>query len=154
VARAEGLVAGASVQSTGNRGSLDDGIAKIAGVGLAFHESHSASPSIVPDTGALTPGHPDDASGQLNTRVFPAEISTYVLAPRWSLLGSGGAANARLSATNGDDEAAGLKVGAGLQYEVTRRLALRVEYDHYHIADAFDARPSIGTTSLGFKVGF
>jgi multidrug resistance efflux pump len=43
---------------------------------------------------------------------------------------------------------------ASLQYDITNRVAVRAEYEHYHFTDAFDAKPKVGEYSLGVKVGF
>ena len=42
----------------------------------------------------------------------------------------------------------------GVQYDLTRTTALRLGYDRYRFADAFDAKPDVGETSFGVKVSF
>jgi OOP family OmpA-OmpF porin len=70
------------------------------------------------------------------------------------VLGRAGVAEGRFTTTNGDDSSPALKLGAGLQYDITDRVAVRAEYEHYHFTDAFDAKPKVGEYSLGVKVGF
>ena len=33
-------------------------------------------------------------------------------------------------------------------------VALRLQYEHYHFTDAFDAKPNVGEVSFGVKLGF
>jgi len=81
-------------------------------------------------------------------------VASYEFAPKWSVLGRAGLAQARFTTSNGNDWSPALKLGAGLQYDLTKQVAMRAEYEHYHFTDAFDAKPNIGEFTLGMKVGF
>jgi OOP family OmpA-OmpF porin len=81
-------------------------------------------------------------------------VGTLPLAPQWSLLGRAGLAEARLTSSTGDTHSAALKAGMGLQYDITRAVAVRVEYEHYHFVSAFGDKPEVGQASVGLKIGF
>jgi len=81
-------------------------------------------------------------------------VGTLPVAPQWSLLGRAGVAEAKLNTSTADTSSAALKVGAGVQYDFSPKVAVRVEYEHYHFASAFGEKPEVGQASVGLKVGF
>jgi len=91
-------------------------------------------------------------------------VGTFPLSERWSVLGRVGAqyANTRstysgtglgaTANTNPSKEDSNLKVGLGLQYELTRSLFLRGEAERYRINDALDNRGDVNLFSLSLVV--
>lgn len=87
-------------------------------------------------------------------------VATVPLSERWSVLGRLGAqyANTRstfsgtglgtITNTSPSKEDSNLKVGLGLQYELTRSLFLRGEAERYRINDALDNRGDVNLFSL------
>lgn len=123
----------------------------VAGIGAAHAEGPN-DPNLAVEGGVSDLGHTDNAADKLELRgVFRDAVGSYAFAPRWSLVGIG---NARANASDGDEPSAALKAGAGLQYELSKRVSLLAEYEHYTYSDALEAKPRLGEFSLGFKVGF
>jgi len=81
-------------------------------------------------------------------------VGRYELAPRWSLIGRAGLAEGRFTGSTGDDSSPALKLGGGVQYDMSKTVAFLAEYEHYHFTDAFDAKPGVGEISFGVKIGF
>ena len=91
-------------------------------------------------------------------------VATFPLSERWSVLGRVGGqyANTRstfsgaglgaTANTNPSKEDSNLKVGLGLQYELTRSLFLRGEAERYRINDALDNRGDVNLFSLSLVV--
>ena len=87
-------------------------------------------------------------------------VGTFPLSERWSVLGRVGGqyANTRstfsgtglgaIANTNPSKEESNVKVGLGLQYELTRSLFLRGEAERYRINDALDNRGDVNLFSL------
>ena len=64
------------------------------------------------------------------------------------------ATNASFSTPAGDRSNNGLKVGTGVQYDLTPTVALRGEYEYYHFHDAFSSKVNVGQFTAGVKVAF
>jgi OOP family OmpA-OmpF porin len=81
-------------------------------------------------------------------------VGSYSFAPQWSVLGRLGVAEAHFDTSAGNDSSSGVKMGGGLQYDLTKQVALRVQYERYHFFNAFDAKPNIGEYTAGVKISF
>lgn len=154
-AQAEGLYIGGNLGSPDYKSSVNGISGNGSGTGLKLYGGYQLTPNFAVEGGFFDLGHIDDASGRVKTRgVYLDGVGSYEFAPKWSVLGRAGVAEGRFTTTRGDDTSPALKVGAGLQYDLTKTFALRAEYDHYHFTNAFDRKPNIGEFSVGFKVGF
>lgn len=154
-AHAEGLYAGGNLGTPDYHGSINGVSGDGSGVGGKLYGGYTVTPDFAVEAGLFDLGHIDDGSGKVELHgVFVDAVGRYELAPQWSLLGRAGVAQGRFTTTNGDDSGTALKLGMGLQYELTPQVALRAEYEHYRFASAFDAKPKVGEFSLGVKVGF
>ena len=81
-------------------------------------------------------------------------VGSVALAPRWSLLGSAGVAQARFTTPSGNDTSPGLKAGVGVQYDLNSAMAVRVGYDRYRFTNAFDTKPNVGNAFVGLKLNY
>jgi OOP family OmpA-OmpF porin len=154
-AQAEGVYVGGNVGVPDFKGSINGIGGQGDGAGVKLYGGYEITPNLAVEAGVFSLGRRSDSSGTLNTRGFYAEgVGRYPLAPQWSLLGSAGLAEGRFTSALGDDSSPALKVGAGVQYDLTRQTALRVQYDLYHFANAYGAKPNIGEVSVGVKFGF
>ena len=81
-------------------------------------------------------------------------VGTWPVAPRWSLQGSAGLAQAHLTTPTGNDDSPGLKLGLGVKYDLNSRTALKLGYERYRFNSAFDDKVNAGSTTLGVQVGF
>lgn len=160
-AHAEGLYAGGSLgtpfyNSTVNGAGVTGG-GHDTGVGLQAYGGWQFHPNFALEAGLFTLGHSRAAStgGDVNARGgFVDAVGSYSFAPKWSVLGRVGLAEAQLRTDAGNDTSPALKAGLGVQYDLTSKVALRVGYDRYRFTNAFDDKPQVGQTTFGVKVGF
>lgn len=154
-AHAEGLYVGGNLGTPDYKSSINGVDGGGSGLGGKLFGGYQLSPNFAVEAGFFDLGHIDDDSGKVNLRgAYIDGVGSYEFAPRWSLLGRVGLAEGRFTGSTGADSSPAFKLGAGLQYDLTRTVALRAEYEHYHFSDAFDAKPSAATYTVGLKVGF
>ena len=154
-AQAEGAYVGGGLGKPNYSSSVNGISGDGSGTGIKLYGGYQITPNFAVEGGFFDLGHIDDANGRVKTKgVYADAVGSYVFAPQWSVLGSAGLAEGRFTTTRGDDSSPGLKIGAGVQYELTPQAALRVQYDRYHFVNAFDAKPNIGQLSAGVKFGF
>ena len=156
VAHAEGLYLGGSI-GTPNYSSINGigGGGGGDGTGLKLYGGYQWTPNFAVEGGLFSLGRSSDVMGSVKARgAYLDGVGSYAFAPKWSVLGSLGVAQARFSTTQGNDSSPALKLGAGLQYDLTQQVALRLQYDRYHFTNAFGAKPNVGAYTFGVKVGF
>jgi len=155
MAHAEGLYVGGSLGTPDYKSSINGVDGSGSGVGGKLFGGYELTPNFAVEAGIFDLGHIDDDAGKVNLRgAYVDGVGRYEFAPRWSLLGRVGLTEGRFTGSTGADSSPAIKLGAGLQYDLSRTVALRAEYEHYHFSDAFDAKPSVGTYTFGVKVGF
>ena len=154
-ARAEGLYIGGNLGTPNYRSPVNGITGSGSGLGLKLYGGYSLTPNFAVEAGVFDLGHIDDASGKVNVRgIFADAVGTFEVAPKWSLLARGGVAEGRFTSSNGNDTSPALELGAGVQYDLSKQVALRAEYEHYHFTNAFDAKANVGEVSVGLKFGF
>lgn len=154
-AHAEGFYAGGSLGSPDYRTSVNGISGNGSGVGGKVYGGYELTPNFSVEGGFADLGHIDDASGRVDLRgVFVDAVGHYEVAPKWSVYGSAGVAQGQFKTTAGQDSSPALKLGVGVEYDLTDRVGLRAGYDHYAFSDAFDAKPRVGELSFGLQVGF
>ena len=155
-AHAEGFYAGGSVGGSNWNGSVNGVQGDRSGVSGKLFGGYEFSPYFSLEGGAMSLGHTrDDGFGKASgDGAFFDAVGRYEFAPKWSVLGRGGVARARFSSPGGDATSNGLKLGAGLQYDLTSKVSLRGEYEYYHFSNAFDSKVNVGQFSAGVKVSF
>jgi OOP family OmpA-OmpF porin len=153
-AHAEGLYLGGSVGTSdwnhvgGIAGDNHTVTGKVYG-GLGL------SPHFGVEAGVARLGSIGDAAGRMGANaVFLDAVGTWPIADKWSLLGRAGLARADFNSSLGQETGTGLKLGAGVQYDVSRNLALRAEYERYRLNSVFDSHADVGQFSVGLKMGF
>ncbi len=159
-AHAEGLYIGGSLgvpdyssRINGIDGGSGDGGAK--GTGLKAYGGYQLTPNFALEAGGFRLGQGSDGTGSVRTHgVYLDGVGSYMFAPSWSVLGSFGVAEGHFTTTAGDDSSPALKLGAGLQYDLSRQVALRLQYDRYRFSNVFDAKPEAGAYSFGVKLTF
>lgn len=155
-ARAEGLYIGGQAGAPDYHSSLNGIGGGGSGIGLKLYGGYQFNPNFAVEGGVFGLGHIDDVTGKVQTRgVFVDAVGLYPLGSNWSLLGSAGLAAARFdSSAVGDDDSPGLKLGAGVQVDLSKQLALRAQYDRYHFTGAYDGKANIGQTTVGVRYAF
>jgi OmpA-OmpF porin, OOP family len=155
ISHAEGLYVGGNLGTPDYKSSINGISGNGSGLGGKVFGGYELTPNFAIEGGLIDLGHIDSGNGKVDLRgAYLDAVGTYEFAPKWSLLGSLGVAEGRFTTSAGKDSSPALKLGAGIEYDLTQHVALRAEYEHYHFSDAFDAKANVGEFSLGFKVGF
>ena len=156
-AHADGLYVGGSLGAPNYSNSINGigGGGGGDGTGLKLYGGDQLTPNFAVEGGLFSLGRSSDNMGTVKTRgAYLDAVGSYMFMPKWSVLGSLGVAQARFTTTQGNDSSPALKLGVGLQYDLTERVALRLQYDRYHFTNAFDTKPNVGAYAIGVKVGF
>ncbi len=156
-AQADGLYVGGSVGAPNYSNAINGigGNGGGSGPAVNLYGGYQISPHVAVEAGAYRLGSKSDGNGTVKSHgVYLDGVGTYEIAPKLSLLGRIGVAEARFTTTGGDDSSPGIRAGAGLEYELTPQMSLRAEYDRTHYTNAFDAKPNTGEYAVGLKVGF
>jgi OOP family OmpA-OmpF porin len=156
VVRAEGPYFGGSVGAHDWSGSVNGVAGGRDGLGGKVFAGFELSSGFAIEGGATNLGGQRDDFGATASggAIFLDGVGRFQFAPQWSLLGRLGIARARFSTSGGDAWSNGIKIGAGVEYELSPTLALRGEYEHYRFPDAFDRRLGIGQLTAGVKLSF
>ena len=154
-AQAEGTYIGGAL-GTPNYSSRINGVGgDDGGVAAKLFGGYRVTPNLAVEGGFVDLGHTEDASGRARVRGLYADaVASYMFTPGWSVLGSAGVAQARFSSPGGSDWSPALKVGAGVQYDVTPQAAVTLQADRYHFINAYGAKPNVGMVTAGVKFGF
>ena len=157
-AQAEGLYIGADLghpQYGNSVNGIGGGDANNGGVGAKLYGGYALTPNFALEGSLFRLGHSRASDGTVNTEGIGLDgVGNYMFAPQWSVLGRLGVAEARFKTSFGDDSSSALKMGAGIQYDWTKQVALRLQYERYHFLNAFEAKPNVGEFSAGVKVSF
>jgi OOP family OmpA-OmpF porin len=155
-AQAEGLYIGGQAGAPDYHSTINGVSGGGSGVGLKLYGGYQLSPNFAVEGGAFGLGHIDNATGRVQTRgVYLDAVGRYPLGTNWSVLGTAGLAAARFnSSPGGHDDSPGLKLGAGVQYDISEQVALRAQYDRYHFTGAYDGKANIGQTTVGVRYAF
>lgn len=154
-AQAEGLYVGGALGTPDYHSTINGISGNGSGVGGKVFGGYQFNPYFGLEGGFYDLGHIDNDSGKVTTRgAYFDAVGTLPLASGWSLLGSAGVTQARLRTTYGNDTSPGLKLGVGVQYDLTRQVALRAGYDRYRYSNAFDDKANVGEATFGVKFGF
>lgn len=125
------------------------------GPGLKLYGGYQVTPNFAVEGGVFHLGRTDGGTG--TGRAYGAYVDgvgSVELVPQVSLLGSVGLAQARLTAAQGTDYSPAVKLGVGVQYDITPQTALRVGYDRYHFTSAYGGNANVGQTSVGVKFSY
>jgi OmpA-OmpF porin, OOP family len=154
-AHAEGLYVGGALGKPDWHSPINGISGDAGGTGLKVYGGYWFSPQFGTELGYFDLGHADGVAGRARAKGGYADaLGRFEFAPSWSLLGSAGLAYGRFDTPGGNDSSPALKLGVGLQYDLTKTVSLRAQYERYRFIDAFDTKANIGQTTLGVNVGF
>lgn len=156
-ARAEGVYVGGGLSAPDYTNTINGagGNGGGHGPGLKVYGGYQLTPHFAVEGGYFNLGRSQDIGGTVKGQgLFVDGVGSLELVPRWSLLASAGIAEARFSTPGGNDSSPAVKLGVGLQHDITSTTAIRLGYDRYHFTNAFDGKPDVGQTVLGVKVSF
>lgn len=125
-----------------------------SGTGFKVYGGWQATPNFALEAGAMGLGSLKGSTGDVRARgAFVDAVGTLSIAPQWNLLGRVGVLNAKTSSPTGSDRGFGVKLGAGAEYQISKTLAVRGEWERYRL-NAFGSHPNTDQLSLGLKMGF
>jgi OOP family OmpA-OmpF porin len=125
-----------------------------SGVSGKLFGGYQITPNFGVEAGFADLGRISNGSGTIRSHgEFVDAVGLLPLGGNFSLLGSVGVAHVNLDTSHGDASGAGLKLGLGGEYALSRNVSLRGEYEHYQPA-AFGGHPAIGQYTFGVRVGF
>lgn len=154
-AHAEGPYVGGALGTPDYHSTINGISGDGSGVGGKIFGGYQLTPNFALEGGLFDLGHIDNGSGKVTARgAYFDAVGIVPLTSQWSLLGSAGLAQGRLKTTFGDDSSAAVKLGVGVQYDLTRQVAVRAQYERYRFVSAFDDKANIGAATIGLKVGF
>ena len=155
-AHAEGLYLGANLSAPDWRTPINDTHGDSKGAGVNLYGGVQLNRNVSVELGAMTLGHLDARDGAADIKAHGGYldlVGTVPLAPQLSAIGRIGYTRANFVSSAGSDNGDGLKLGAGLQYDLSSRVALRGEWNRYRL-DAYGSGNQTDQYSLGVKVGF
>ena len=124
------------------------------GTGFKVYGGWQATPNFALEAGAMGLGRLKGSTGDVKANgVFVDAVGLLPIAPQWNLLGRAGVINAKTSSPTGSDRGFGVKLGAGAEYQFSKTLAVRGEWERYRL-NAFGSHPNTDQLSLGLKMGF
>jgi OmpA-OmpF porin, OOP family len=154
-AQAEGIYVGGGVGVPDYHSSINGVTGGGSGTGVKLYGGYQFNPNFAVELGGYELGHIDNSTGKANVRgAYLDAVGFYPLNDRFSLLGSAGVAQGRWDTTNGDDTSSALKLGAGVQYQLTPAVGVRAQYERYMYTNAFDQKPGVGETTVGVNFKF
>jgi len=154
-ARAEGLYVGGGIGVPDYHSTITGVDGSGSGVGLKLYGGADLSRNFGIEAGYVDLGHLRNGNGEVRSRgLFVDAVGRVDIAPQWSVLGTAGVADARFSGPSNTDWSAGLKLGLGVQYDLSKSLALRAQYDRYHFGSVYDGSANIGLTTVGLKFSY
>lgn len=124
-----------------------------------LYGGYGFTPNFSLEYGYASLGRFNTANGSLKASgVFADAVGRWPLAPQWTAIGKVGLFNGslrNLDSVNGDakDRGTNLKLGAGLQYDISKTVALRGEWERYKL-DTSVGKPALDNYTLGVQVRF
>jgi OOP family OmpA-OmpF porin len=155
-AHADGLYVGGGLGQT-RLGSANPalGLTDSTDTAVKAYAGYSFNPNFSLETGVARFGKFDGTSG--DTRAHAVTLDAVGLLPlgsNFSALGRLGVYDAKLSnATLGSQHTTGVHVGAGLQYDLSKTVSLRGEWERYGLKDlgGDKARADLYTIGVNYK---
>lgn len=120
-----------------------------------LYGGYQLNPNFAVEVGTMALGRIDNGTGTAKAYGgFVDGVGTLPIGQSFSLLGRAGLAETRFKTNNGNSTSPAIKVGAGIQYDLSKTMALRGEWERYHQTSAFGGNANADQYSVGLKVGF
>jgi len=154
-AHAEGLYVGGSVGSPDWRSPVNGLAGNDHNAAVNVYGGYSLSPNVALELGYMTLGHQSSDLGEVKGHGGYLDVvgTLPIGASNFSLLGRAGYDRASIMTDAGSDNGGGLNFGAGLQYDLSRNVALRAEVTRYRF-NTFGTTTVNDQYSVGVKYGF
>lgn len=146
---------GGSLGTSSWRGPVNGIDGSDGGSSYKVYGGYQLTPNYALELSSVRLGYQRDANGnQALSRGYSLDgVGLMPLGNGFSLLGRVGLADMKTITTSGSDHGLALKVGAGVQYQLSQSTALRAEWERYRL-DAFSTHPNADQFTLGVKFGF
>lgn len=155
-AHAEGLYFGGNLGGSHYKGASVGGVeTDRSDTGLKIHGGYAFTPNFALETGYARLGRFDSPAGRVKADGYFADaVGTVPLVDRLSAFGRVGVFNGKLDSTlQGSERSTNYKVGAGLQYDLTKNIGVRGEWERYRF-DAFSGKSNTDLYSVGVNYRF
>jgi OOP family OmpA-OmpF porin len=156
-AHAEGLYAGGALGESHLK-SPDSalGVSDHSATAFKLYGGYSFTPNFSLETGYADLGRFAGTSGDTKAHaLFLDGVGTLPLGNGFSALGRLGVYDAKLrNATLGSQSTTGLKLGAGVQYDLSKAMALRGEWERYRMNDFGSAKAKADLYTVGLNYRF
>lgn len=153
---AEGLYVGGSVGTSSYNGDDLGGAptGKDAGA-YKVYGGYSVNPNFSVELGMVDLGKITSSADELSSKgTFVDAVGIMPLTNNFSALGRVGVFNGKLSSlNNGSGSGTNFKYGLGVQYDVSKQVAIRGEWERYNF-DAIGLQPSTDMYSVGVNYKF
>jgi OmpA-OmpF porin, OOP family len=155
-AHAQGWYAGGSIGGADWRHDIAGADGDNHGVAGKLYGGYAFLPYFALEAGWQRLGEYGSGSRSIRSHngFFVDAVGTWPVATDWSLIGRVGAGHARFKAEGDSSSGHGLRAGVGVQYDISKAIALRVEYEHNHFGKVFGSRANIGAYNAGVKFSF
>jgi OmpA-OmpF porin, OOP family len=146
-----GSVGGSHWKGDDQLGTADDK----SDTGLKVYGGYSFTPNIAIEFGAVDLGKFTGPTGDARANgVYLDGVGTVPIGYGFSALGRIGIVNGQLKTDAGDaDRGTNLKVGLGLQYDITPNIGVRTEWERYRF-DSLDGHDNADLYSVGLNYRF
>ena len=153
-AHAQGFYGGASLGNQSYPDSVNGNPTSGSALSGKVFGGYQVNPSFGVEAGVAELGAVNSGSGQVDSYgTYVDAVGSLPLSDQWSLLGRVGVAHMQINTPTGDDGGNGLKVGLGAEYALSKRMALRGEWERYQLP-GFGSTPTADQFTMGLKFGF
>lgn len=157
-AQAQGLSIGGNVGTSRYKGDDVGGVATDrSDTGGKLYGGYQFTPHLGIEAGYASLGKFQSAAGQRKgTGVFVDAVGTLPLGNNFSALGRVGAFNGKLEDTfaGSSDKGTNVKVGAGVQYDLSKNTAVRGEWERYRFDASGGTKANTDLYSVGLNYRF
>jgi len=153
-AHAEGFYGGASLGGQSYPDRVNGNSTSGSALSAKLYGGYQVNPNLALEGGIAELGSVNSGSGKVDSYgTFIDAVGTMPLNPQWSLLGRVGVAHMTVNTPTGDDGGNGLKVGLGVEYALSKTMAVRGEWERYQLT-GFGSSPNADQYTVGLKLGF
>lgn len=154
-AMAEGLYVGGSIAKPDWRGDNINGVSgDSSGTGLKVYGGYQFNPNFALEGSAFRLGKLSGNGGDAKADGVALDaVGMLPFATDWTALAKLGVASVKTRAGGDSDRSTIPKFGLGVQYNLSKTMAIRGEWERYRL-DAFDQKSNTDQYSIGLNVSF
>lgn len=124
------------------------------GTGWKLYGGYAFNPNFALEAGGVRLGRLSGAGGSAKADgLYVDAVGMWPVSTDWTLLGRLGVVNTKVSGPLGSEHSTSAKGGLGVQYNVSRNVSVRGEWERYGVK-AFGEKPSVDLYSVGVNYAF